>query len=89
MWLASKSSMMAACTSRTRDGRVEDFDLVMYATGRKAKLDNLGIETLGIELTDKGAVKVDENYRTVSTISMPWVMSSAESSSHPLPWPRA
>jgi len=41
-----------------------DCDLVMYATGRKALVDDLGLETCGVELNDKGALKVDGNYRT-------------------------
>ena len=45
-------------------GARHDFDVVMYATGRKPKSTGLGLEALGIGLDDAGAVQVDEFSQT-------------------------
>src|SRR5690554_1436466 len=37
---------------------------VMYATGRKPKLDGLGLENTRVQVNDKGAVVVDEQFQT-------------------------
>lgn len=42
----------------------QSFDLVLYATGRKPKIDGLGLENTAVEISDAGAVVVDENYQT-------------------------
>lgn len=47
-----------------KDGRQLQADCVFYATGRQPMLDNLGLENTGVELTDKGFIKVDDNYQT-------------------------
>lgn len=39
-------------------------DLVMYATGRRPNTANLGLETAGVKLNDKGAIVVDDEYRS-------------------------
>lgn len=39
-------------------------DVVMFATGRRPHTDGLGLETAGVELTEKGAIKVDAYSRT-------------------------
>lgn len=39
-------------------------DAVLYATGRKPQLDNLGLENVNISLTDNGYIKVNENFQT-------------------------
>ena len=39
-------------------------DLVMYATGRRPNTGNLGLETAGVRLNDKGAIVVDDEYRS-------------------------
>ena len=41
-----------------------DADVVLVATGRKPFLDGLGLEALGITLTDGGQIKTDSNYST-------------------------
>jgi glutathione reductase (NADPH) len=41
-----------------------EVDCVMFATGRVPNTENLGLEAAGVELTEKGAVKVDEDSRT-------------------------
>ena len=41
-----------------------DADAVLYATGRKPQLDNLGLENVNISLTDSGYIKVNEQFQT-------------------------
>lgn len=51
------------------NGGSVEVDAVMYATGRSPRTEGLGLENAGVELGDKGEIKVDENYRTnVSSI---------------------
>ncbi len=46
------------------DGRVFEADLVLYATGRSPNVAGLGLHEVGVALTDRGAVAVDDRYRT-------------------------
>jgi len=47
------------------DGRREiSFDRVLVALGRRARTDNLGLESLGIERNSNGTLAVDEYLRT-------------------------
>jgi len=46
------------------DGTEIESDLVLYATGRVANTENLGLEAVGVELAENGAIKVDGNFRT-------------------------
>ena len=39
-------------------------DLVLYATGRAPATQNLGLAALGVKTSDKGAILVDEDFRT-------------------------
>ncbi|MCL2567797.1 MAG: FAD-dependent oxidoreductase [Alphaproteobacteria bacterium] len=39
-------------------------DKILVATGRKPNIDGLGLENTKIELTDKGAIKVNDNLQT-------------------------
>lgn len=43
-----------------KDGSVEVFDQVMYATGRRPNTDGLGLEGVGVKLGKGGVVEVDE-----------------------------
>lgn len=45
---------------RLAGGNILEADLVMYATGRKPNTDGLGLEDVGVQLNDKGAIVVDE-----------------------------
>ena len=45
-------------------GEQMETDLVLYATGRRAHTDDLGLEHTGVELDDKGNIRVDEHYQT-------------------------
>ena len=47
-----------------KDGDPVSCDVLMFATGRTPNLDGLGLETAGVELSDKGAIKVDDYSRT-------------------------
>eukprot|EP00850_Spirogloea_muscicola_P011595 SM000072S21229 [mRNA] locus=s72:450199:452673:- [translate_table: standard] len=51
---------LALVTDKERN----ECDAVMYATGRNPNTKNLGLEAIGIELTKKGAIPVDEYSRT-------------------------
>lgn len=46
------------------NGGSVEVDAVMYATGREPRTEGLGLENVGVELGDRGEVKVDEHYRT-------------------------
>ncbi len=41
-----------------------DADLVLFATGRAPNISGLGLELVGVELNDKGAIKVDEDNKS-------------------------
>jgi pyruvate/2-oxoglutarate dehydrogenase complex dihydrolipoamide dehydrogenase (E3) component len=45
------------------DGAALQGDKLLVATGRKPRVDGLGIENAGLETTDRGGVKVDERLR--------------------------
>ncbi|UVM59253.1 glutathione-disulfide reductase [Pseudomonas sp. B21-010] len=47
-----------------KDGKTLITDCVFYATGRRPMLDNLGLETTGVTLDEKGFVQVNEKYET-------------------------
>ena len=47
-----------------KDGGVIEAGMVMYATGRSPKTADLGLEAVGVETNDKGAIVVDDEYRT-------------------------
>ncbi|QWF72241.1 glutathione-disulfide reductase [Methylomonas paludis] len=58
--------------SQTADGLLAHFgenqaiaaDLVLYATGRTANTAGLGLEAVGVALTDKGAIQINPAYQT-------------------------
>jgi dihydrolipoamide dehydrogenase len=45
------------------EGSVE-ADIVLVATGRKPYTSGLGLEDLGVKLTDRGMVEIDEHWKT-------------------------
>ena len=49
---------------RLAHGDVVETDLVMYATGRAPRTKGLGLEEVGVDLDDGGAVVVDDYSRT-------------------------
>ena len=48
------------------DGRELVADCVFYATGRRPMLDNLGLENTGVELDQRGFIRVDDLYQTTA-----------------------
>ncbi|MGB2106109.1 MAG: glutathione-disulfide reductase [Porticoccaceae bacterium] len=46
------------------NGEIITTDTVLYATGRKANIEGLGLENTAVRLTDSQAIKVDHNYCT-------------------------
>ncbi|EGG94954.1 Glutathione reductase [gamma proteobacterium IMCC1989] len=46
------------------NGSTLEVDAVMYATGRKSKTENLGLENTAVELTAKGSIVVNEDFQT-------------------------
>lgn len=48
----------------TADDQDHHFDAVLYATGRKPATADLGLDNTGIQLTDRGAVQVDDYCET-------------------------
>jgi glutathione reductase (NADPH) len=47
-----------------KDGTEIDADCILFATGRHANTESLGLETVGVEIGKNGAIVVDENFRT-------------------------
>lgn len=45
-------------------GEVVQGDVVLYATGRRANVDDLGLEALGVRQNEHGAIVVDAHYAT-------------------------
>ncbi len=43
---------------------VVDADVVLVATGRKPYTDGLGLEALGVKMSDRGQIEVDGQYQT-------------------------
>lgn len=55
--------------AQTEEGQPLQSDLFLYATGRSANTTGLGLEALGVELDNRGAIKVNKHYQTnVSSI---------------------
>jgi len=46
------------------DGGTLDVELVLFATGRHPNVDGLGLERAGVELDERGAIRVDDRFRT-------------------------
>lgn len=44
--------------------QVIEADCVLVATGRRPHVDGLGLEALGVEMTDRGFVKIDDHWST-------------------------
>lgn len=50
--------------ARLDSGEILCVDQIMYATGRKPKIDGLGLEAVGVERDQHDAVIVNSNYQT-------------------------
>ena len=58
------------------NGDQSTADAVLLATGRKPNTEGLGLEDTGVELDDKGAVKVDDHLET--TVKNVWAMGDVK-----------
>ncbi|MBS0332060.1 MAG: glutathione-disulfide reductase [Proteobacteria bacterium] len=54
----------AGLVSHFTDGHHCESEVVMFCLGREPYVEGLGLEAAGVELTERGAVKVDEYSRT-------------------------
>ena len=52
---------------RLGNDEILETDCVMYATGRRANTEGLGLEAAGVELNDNGSIIVDELNRTTQS----------------------
>mmetsp|Transcript_12967 Transcript_12967/g.33445 ORF Transcript_12967/g.33445 Transcript_12967/m.33445 type:complete len:561 (+) Transcript_12967:165-1847(+) len=52
------------CEAKDGSKFEETCDVVMMATGRRAKTENLGLEEVGVAMDNKGAIKVDKYSQT-------------------------
>jgi len=52
--------------NKLENGHEIETDVVMFATGRVPHVKGLGLETAGVELTESGAIKVDEFSKTTA-----------------------
>jgi NAD(P) transhydrogenase len=48
-----------------KSGKTLETDAALFAAGRRAAVDGLGLEMAGLAINDKGYIGVDENYRTI------------------------
>jgi dihydrolipoamide dehydrogenase len=52
------------CTVRLNDDEVMDCDRVLLAVGRRPNTEGLGLESVGIQLDERGKIPVDERFQT-------------------------
>jgi len=52
--------------SHLENGMTMEHDVIMFATGRTPHVVDLGLEKVGVELNDKGAIKVDTLSKTTA-----------------------
>jgi len=46
------------------DGSTLEADVILYATGRKPRTEDIGLEEAGVKVNEKGAIVVDEGFKT-------------------------
>ncbi|MCB1675965.1 MAG: glutathione-disulfide reductase [Halioglobus sp.] len=54
----------AGLRAQLTDGSSLEADTILYATGRGANLQGLGLENVDVALTESGMIRVDRNFRT-------------------------
>ena len=62
----AKTTAKGVSLSVETDGKAETItcDIALVAVGRRPFTDNLGLQELGVELTQRGQIKVDEDFET-------------------------
>ncbi|GAA6195855.1 dihydrolipoyl dehydrogenase [Pseudophaeobacter sp.] len=60
----TKAKVKYALKKSPETEEVLDADVVLVATGRKAYADGLGLEALGVKLTERGQIATDSQWRT-------------------------
>lgn len=63
---SAKAGKKGVTVEYEQDGqkKTEEFDKLIVAVGRKPYTKGLGIETVGVQLDERGFVKVDAHYKT-------------------------
>ena len=61
---ANKDKTLSVTIENKGEDTSENFEKVLVSVGRKPNIENIGLKTLGIELTDTGFIKVDKQQRT-------------------------
>jgi len=62
--VVSISQTASGLELKLTDGSSVEADAVLYATGRKANLQDLGLENVDVAIDEFGNITVDEEYRT-------------------------
>jgi len=62
----SSRSGVTLTVADAKTGEEQDIscDIVLVSVGRKPNTDNLGLEALGVEMTDRGQIAVDADFET-------------------------
>lgn len=60
----SISKVSGGLNVQLTDGSAIEVDAVLYATGRKANLEGLGLEHVNVTVSDAGTIEVDEHFCT-------------------------
>lgn len=61
------------------DGITLDADVVLVCTGRAGNASSLGLEMIGVEVDDRGFIRVDERFRT----SVPHISAAGDAIGYP------
>ncbi len=61
---AGKGAKVTFEPAKGGDAETLEADVVLVATGRKPYTDGLGLDTVGVELDERGRVKTDGHFRT-------------------------
>lgn len=59
-----KSGVKLTVTTAKGESKVIEAERVLSAIGRAPNVEDIGLETAGVKLTDRGFIQVDEQYRT-------------------------
>ena len=61
--VSENGSMTLICDHADREVQIE-FDVLLIAVGRRARIKGFGLEELGVELSDRGTIEVNEFLET-------------------------